>query len=283
LPLCVDFYKNNKKRLQPGLSTYSFPWAIGVNGYEPSTPFSANDLLHFAFANKIRYVQFGDNLPLHSFSWQALRNLKETATSLHINIEVGTKRLTAENILNYLSIAQTLDSSFLRVVIDDVDFHPREKQVIEIIRSLIPHLKETGICLAIENHDRFPVATLRRIIEQTDPGSVGICLDTANSLGANEGLNEVIEALGQYTVNLHIKDITIKRLPHKMGFIVEGCAAGNGILNIPAIIQQLKPYNTCRTVTLEVWSQPEATIEQSIAKEKQWVETSIQYLKNVLT
>jgi L-ribulose-5-phosphate 3-epimerase UlaE len=67
-----------------------------------------------------------------------------------------------------------------------------------------------------------------------------------------------------------------------MGFMIEGCAAGAGILNIPHIIQQLKPYNKCKTVTLEVWSQPEATIEQSVAKEKQWVEASIKYLKTIL-
>jgi sugar phosphate isomerase/epimerase len=166
--------------------------------------------------------------------------------------------------------------------VNDVDFHPDEQLVIEIIRTLLPHLKKSGICLAIENHDRFPSTTLRRIIQQTDPLSVGICLDTANSLGANEGVNEIIETLGPFTVNLHIKDITIHRLSHKMGFIIEGCAAGFGILNIPSIIKQLKPYNKCKTVTLEVWSQPEATVEQSIAREKQWVEASIHYLKNVL-
>jgi L-ribulose-5-phosphate 3-epimerase UlaE len=102
-------------------------------------------------------------------------------------------------------------------------------------------------------------------------------------LGANEGINEVTRVLGSHTVNLHVKDIIIKRLSHKMGFMIEGCAAGEGILNIPHIIQQLKPYNKCKTVTLEVWSQPEATIEQAIAKEKQWVETSIKYLKTILT
>ncbi len=68
-----------------------------------------------------------------------------------------------------------------------------------------------------------------------------------------------------------------------MGFTVEGCAAGKGMLNIPAIITKLKSYNRCKTVTLEVWSQPEATIEETVDREKQWVETSIEYLKNILS
>jgi sugar phosphate isomerase/epimerase len=269
--------------LQPGLSTYSFPWAIGINDYKPTTPLTANELLHYAAANGIHYVQFGDNMPLHLLSNHELNDLKEIADNLSVHIEVGTKRLTLENILIYLSIAQKLESSFLRVVIDDADFHPHEQEVIKIIKTVLPQLKKTGICLAIENHDRFPATILQRIIEQTDPFFVGICLDTANSLGANEGTNEVIGSLGPYTVNLHVKDFTIKRLAHKMGFLIEGCAAGDGILNIPAIIQQLTPYNKCKTVTLEIWSQPEATIDETIAKEKLWVETSIKYLKNILT
>jgi len=283
LTTCSDFYDDKLKRLQPGLSTYSFPWAIGVEDFKPSDPLTANSLLQFAAAHDIRYVQFGDNMPLHSFSKQQLNNLKEAADSLRIGIEVGTRRLTVENISLYLSIAQKLNSPFLRVVVDDADFHPDGQQVTETIKTLLPQMKQTGIRLAIENHDRFPAITLRNIIQQTSPSSVGICLDTANSLGANEGINEVVQVLGEYTVNLHVKDFTIKRLPHKMGFIIEGCEAGKGQLNIPEIINQLKPYKVCETVTLEVWSQPEPTIEESIVKEKLWVESGINYLKTILT
>lgn len=268
--------------MQLGLSTYSFPWAIGATDPKSSDPLTAIDLLRYAAAKNIYCVQFGDNMPLDTLSEKDFNYLQQTAQAFKIDIEVGTRRLTVENILLYLSIAQKLKSVFLRVVIDDADFHPDEQQVIDVIKRLLPRLKQAGIILAIENHDRFPSVSLQRIIEQTDPSFVGICLDTANSLGANEGIREVLQALASYTVNLHIKDITIKRLSHKMGFMVEGCPAGQGILDIPAIIAQLKAYNKCRSATLEVWSQPEQTIEETIAREKQWVEISIDYLKNIL-
>jgi sugar phosphate isomerase/epimerase len=268
--------------LQLGLSTYSFPWAIGVDGFRAAELLTPSQLVRYAATKEINHLQFGDNLPLHLFSTTELKDLREEAARLNVNVEVGTRRLTAENISNYLAIAQDFNSPFLRVVIDDADFHPTADEVKEIIKSILPELKATGVCLAIENHDRFPATVLQQIIQDTDPESVGICLDTANSLGANEGVNEVVAALGPYTVNLHIKDITIQRLSHKMGFLVEGCPAGKGILNIPYLINQLRQYKKCKTVTLEVWSQPEATIEQTIAKEKQWVETSIDYLKNII-
>lgn len=269
-------------RLQLGLSTYSFPWTIEASHQAHGAPFTASGLLNFASDNNIRYVQFGDNMPLDQFSKEQLSELRQKADKLNLNLQVGARRLTRENIERYLSIAEQMKSPFLRVVIDDTNFHPDEQQVVEIIKTLLPELKRTGICLAIENHDRFPSTTLRRIIEETDPISVGICLDTANSLGANEGINEVMQVLGAYTVNLHIKDITISRLSHKMGFLVEGCPAGTGLLNIPSVIDEMKGFDRCKTVTLEVWSQPGATIEETVAKEKQWVQTSIEYLKNIL-
>ena len=50
-----------------------------------------------------------------------------------------------------------------------------------------PHSKRAGVCLAIENHDRFPCATLAEILDRLDSPCAGICLDTANSLGCLEG------------------------------------------------------------------------------------------------
>jgi hypothetical protein len=98
--------------LQAGLSTYSFPWSIGVDEYKSSTPLTAYNLLQFAAAHDINYVQFCDNMPLHLLSRQELKNLKEAADNLHINIQVGTRKLTVENISLYLSIAQKFNAGF---------------------------------------------------------------------------------------------------------------------------------------------------------------------------
>ena len=277
-----SYLHHKTKRLQPGLSTYSFPWAVGVTGFLPPVLMRPLDLLQYAQQKGIRQVQFGDNLPLHKLSEEEKENIKRFATTSGINIEVGTRRLTNEQVFCYLPITQQFGSPFLRMVIDDSDYHPAEEEVIKIIRTLLPYLRDANVVLAIENHDRFPAKNLERIIQSTDEDLVGICLDTANSLGAGEGFTEVLQVLAPYTINLHIKDILIKRLSHKMGFLVEGCAAGQGILDIPEILSALQKYNRCKTATLEVWSQPEKTIEETVKKEKEWVEQSLAYLKTIV-
>jgi len=64
---------------------------------------------------------------------------------------------------------------------------------------------------------------------------------------------------------------------------VQGCPAGDGVLDIPWLIDKFSNHPKCSVATLEVWSNPEKTLEKTLQKEKAWVEKSIQYLKNKLT
>ncbi|GAB3171789.1 sugar phosphate isomerase/epimerase family protein [Telluribacter humicola] len=265
-----------------GLSTYSFPWAVGIPGSKPERPITPVELVHQTANHGLHHLQFGDNLPLHQLSEEELTELLAAASASGVNLEVGTRRLTKEHITQYLGLAGRCGSPFLRVVIDDNCFKPGKDEVIRIINSLLPDLQANGVVLAIENHDRFPVRQIEEIILATSTQWVGVCLDTANSLGAGEGVREVVEVLAPYTVNLHIKDITIRRVSHKMGFEVDGCAAGKGMLPIPWIVEQLSQHNCCRTATLEVWSHPESTLYGTLAKEASWVEESIAYLQYVM-
>jgi 3-oxoisoapionate decarboxylase len=274
-----------------GISTYTYPWAIGVANNltkQPLSMFSGQSpilqLLQIASAQNIKRVQVCDNLlePLHQLSKEKWQEIKAVAETYNIQIEVGTRRLTVENLMQYLAIAQFFNAPFLRIVIDDTDYHPSISEVIEVINTVIGDFREANIVLAIENHDRFTVKNLIEIIEKTDKNQVAICLDTANSLGAGEGIKEVVEGLAPYTINLHVKDFTIKRVSYKMGFTVEGCAAGEGMLNVPYVLEQLAPYNRCISATLEVWSNPLSTLEASIENEAFLAEKGISYLKNIM-
>ena len=269
--------------MQLGISTYSFPWRIGTKNFPPPMPFRPHELLQYAAARNIRFVQFGDNYPLHLLNGDELHQLKLQADQLDLRIQVGGKKLTVENVLSYIPIALAMETDFIRIIIDDDNYYPSVDSVIEIINKLLPHLQRSNLVLAIENHDRFPVLSLKSIITSTDSVHVSICLDTANSLGAGEGLGEVLSVLAPYTVNLHIKDFVIKRVNHKMGFRVSGCTAGDGILDIPSLIREINKHGRCNAAILELWSDPQSTIEETIEKEKESVEKSIQYLKTILS
>jgi 3-oxoisoapionate decarboxylase len=64
--------------------------------------------------------------------------------------------------------------------------------------------------------------TLAHIVKTLASSHLGIVLDTVNSFGSLEPPELVVETLVPYTVNLHIKDFEVKRVPHNLGFEVWG-------------------------------------------------------------
>ena len=111
---------------------------------------------------------------------------------------------------------------------------------------------------------------------------VGIVLDTVNSFGAEESPSKVLQTLGPLTLNLHLKDYVIRRASHQMGLLVEGCAAGEGRLDIPQLVSEVESFGQCQTAILEFWLPPEEDIEATLLKERDWAERSVHYLKGVI-
>ena len=260
-----------------GLSSYTYGWAVGVRGHEPVRPLDEHGLLDRCREHSIKLLQIGDNLPLHTADAARLERLSKRAVSEGVQLEVGSRRLTVERVAEYADIARRLGAKLIRFVIDDEDYHPGPDVIVAILRQCPSMLQ--GLTLGIENHDRFTAAELSLMIEAAGSDQIGVCLDTANSLGAGEGLNEISTLLAPITVNLHIKDFQVARLPHQMGFTVSGRPAGAGFLDLPALLNRLAPHHRCRTAVLELWTPPEADLEKTIAKESAWAVQSLEYLK----
>jgi sugar phosphate isomerase/epimerase len=143
-------------------------------------------------------------------------------------------------------------------------------------------LQRTEVVLAIENHDRFRAQDLLRILERLDSPYAGVCLDTVNSFGALEGPEAVVEALGPWVVNLHIKDFAILRAGHRMGFTIEGRPAGQGRLDVPWLLHRVRGLGRDPNAILELWTPPEGTLAETVAKEAAWAEESVRYLRGLI-
>jgi len=266
--------------MQSGISSYTYTWAIGIPGKEPEKPMTIFQLIEKATELGVPVLQVADNLPLDRFSEIELFKIRNYAEDLNIKIEVGARGMTAENREKHIELAVFFQSPILRFVIDGPGFEPGLEEIYQIVKNAVPVLKENNIILAIENHDRFKAAEFAEMVEKAGSEFVGICLDSVNSMGAGEGLETVIEKLAPLTVNLHVKEFSVKRVFHKMGFVIEGCPLGKGMLPVAELIQKVSPR--CQSAILEQWTPPEETIEKTIEKEARWAEASITYLKSML-
>lgn len=268
--------------MRPGISSFAFGWAIG----SPSTPapqaFGVDALLDFAIQYGIRVIQIGDNLPLHVLTGGELDGLALRARAHGIEIEVGARGLSHDHLHHHIDIARRLHANLLRFVIDARNHEPAPDEAVRLMRGALPALRAAGVILGIENHDRFPSAVLRRMVDTVASEHVGICLDTVNSLGAGEGIGEVLGQLAPVCVNLHVKDFSIERLSHQMGFTVSGRSLGKGMLPIDIVLAAVTKQGRCNTAIVETWTPPEQEMSATIAKEARWAVESVMELRAAL-
>jgi sugar phosphate isomerase/epimerase len=255
---------------------------VGVPGHPPPRPLTPLGLLDRAAQLGVRVAQFCDNLPLTSLAPPELDRFAEFAVAHRIAVEVGTRGLAADNLLAHLELARRFRAPFVRVVVDAPGQEPTPEETIARLRPVLEPFADAGVSLALENHDRFPAATLRQMVETLGPGRVGICLDTVNSFGVPEGPEVVVALLAPYALNLHIKDFNIRRVSSKMGFVVEGCPAGQGRLNVPWLLGQLRAAGRDVNAVLELWTPFGVSIEETLAREAAWAEESLRYLRQFI-
>ncbi|MDK3160736.1 sugar phosphate isomerase/epimerase family protein [Kamptonema cortianum] len=267
-----------------GLGTFGVGWAVGVPGYpQPGPPLDHFSFLQYAHSLGLRLVQFGDNLPLHMLNQDRRAELRRLADQLGVAVEVGTRGINPAHLSAYLRLAHEFGSPILRLVVDTADDHPAPYQIVERLRSVLPECRSAGITLAVENHDRFKARTLADIITALDDPCVGICLDTVNSFGALEGPDVVIDTLGPYVVNLHVKDFVVRRSDHHMGFIVTGAPAGQGMLDIPDLLSRLAGWGRSVNAIIETWLEPNLiNMKATIEREASMVEESVRYLRQYI-
>jgi sugar phosphate isomerase/epimerase len=265
-----------------GISSYTYTWAVGIPGSIPDDPLSICGLLEKAYVSGIKLVQIADNLPVEKLTKDELELLLDYSFEKGILLEMGGRGLTPEHTMKCLVAAQVIRSPILRMVIDSTGYEPAIAEIKGIIIDLLPEFNSRRIKLAIENHDRLKAREFAGIIDSIGSEWVGICLDSVNSMGAGEGFETVSDILIPYTINLHIKDFTIRRVSHKMGIIIEGAPAGKGLLNIPDLLFRTSQNGLCQSAILELWTPPEPEIESTVLKEEKWAQESINYLKNLI-
>ena len=211
-----------------GIGSWSLPWSIGVQGYpRPQQPLDAIGLLEKAVEANVAVVQIADNLPLHELPDTELDRLREAANTSGLTLEAGTRGLDPEHLERYIAIAHRIGARVLRTVLSGSLCGPKQMAAAEAgLRQVLPELERQGITLALENNEAFSAAEFAGLIRRIASPHVGICLDTANSLGRPESLQTVVEHLAEHAVMLHAKDYDIRRIDTRMGFSDSGKAGG---------------------------------------------------------
>ncbi|MCU0316578.1 MAG: TIM barrel protein [Fimbriimonadaceae bacterium] len=243
-----------------GIGTYSLPRTIWAGEIDEE------GLLALATDLGCDAVQFCENMP-----WTG----RLTPPS-GLVVETGTRGIDPEDLVRHLRWATQHDSGFVRLVVDQAEFEPSPSEVVTLLKPIVREYAEAGVRLCLENHDRFTSPVLKSIIDDLGEGA-GVVIDSANSLGALEGLDQVVDNLGSACLNFHAKDVKAVRKPDLLGFDVIGTTCGEGQIDFPGILPRLA---NCVSVTLEQWV-PAGFDDQG--RELAGLKNGVTYLKGVMT
>ena len=104
--------------------------------------------------------------------------------------------------------------------------------------------------LAVENHkdERIPerLETLKAISSEY----VGACVDTGNDVSFLEDPMAVVEAYAPWAFSVHLKDMAVQE--YEDGFLLAEVPLGEGVLDLPKIVQVLRSRHPEARFSLEM-------------------------------
>ncbi len=268
--------------MQLGAGSFLFRYAVGNDKVQPPNPLGPVELVGKAAKLGFDLVQFADNLPLSPYGEEVLDQTRETARQHGVTLETGTAGARPERMLQYLAITKRLDAKLLRITPHATDTHPTREEAADAIREVLPAFREAGVAIAIENHFTMTSADLLWLVRTIDDESVGICLDTANSIVQQEWPMETVRQLADYAISLHMKDYRMSAHPDGVGVLIEGAPLGAGDQQIQTILDELEQRGKHLPMVLEQWMPPYSSIEETLQQEDEWIRQSVAYARSIL-
>lgn len=265
-----------------GIGTYCYMWAIGFRFGEraaaPAHPLSALGLLERAQELGVHLVQYGPNLSLAKLPPGELDDLLARAAAWDVELEVGTRGLETDHLAGQVALARRVGSKLVRTIPEIGGKRVDHRDIPRYLAAILPTLEKEGIKLGLENGG-IPARDLAWALDQVPSPQIGVVLDMTNSFAVAEGWKYVTTVLAPYTICLHHKEFTVKRVWSMMGFVVEGMPAGQGLIDTPWLLDVLNQAGATYNVILEVWPPEQESLEATIELEDRWVREGILFLR----
>jgi len=113
-----------------------------------------------------------------------------------------------------------------------------------------PVLNRHRVRLGVENHKDFRADELADLLIKMSSQALGCCLDFGNNLALLEETESLLDLLGPFLVTTHVKDMAL--MPNERGFLMAEVPLGQGMLDLPGLLQRCVEANAEVTFNLEM-------------------------------
>ncbi len=260
-----------------GLSTYSFFWQHSAEAPEP---LDLPTMLRRTRELGVELFQICDYLPLLQYSAAQLRGLRSLADDLGLTLELGTRGVGVDHLATFLSLAEVLDASLVRSMVNTAEHRPTMGEAEDLLRRSLPAFESAGVTLALETYEQVSSTDLVTLVETVASDALGICLDPANSVAALEHPHDVVERTAPHVRNIHVKDFVFSRRGGWVGFTLEGTELGTGLLDYDHLLATVRPGDRGINQVIEHWLTWRGSYEETAALENAWNTHTIAYIRS---
>ena len=263
--------------MSTGLGTYAFFWQWHATA---AAPLSLELMLERTAAAGVDCFQICDYPQLETWDAARLDSLRSSAAGLGITLELGTRGISVEHLTRYRWLAEKLDVSLVRSMLNAGDHRPDRDEAVRLLGEVVPGYQAAGVTLALETYEQVPVATLVDVVETVGSPALGICLDPANCVAALELPLDTVRRTAAHVKNLHVKDFHFTRQDGWVGFSLVGCPLGQGLLPYAEMVELVEPEARGISRIIEHWLPWQGDSATTIALEQRWTEHNLSYLRS---
>jgi sugar phosphate isomerase/epimerase len=258
-----------------GLGTYAFFWHHAKEG---AHPLDLERMLERTSALGVGLFQICDYAPLDDLSSGELRRISAVARELGVELELGTRGVTAPHLRSYLAKAQLLGARLVRSMLYSGTERPTIAEAETQLAEALVEYEAAGVTIALETYEQVATRDLVSLVETLAHPRLGICLDPANTVARLESPSEVVELTAPYVANIHVKDFAFTRREGWVGFTLEGAPLGTGLLDYDHLLATVQPDERGINQIVEHWLPLQGDVEHTRQLEDDWTTRSLRVM-----
>ncbi len=125
------------------------------------------------------------------------------------------------------------------------------ENTVKVLKAVRSPVRDAGLMIAVENHGGdMQARELKTLVEAAGKDFVGVCLDSGNPLWAIEDPHLTLETLAPYVLTSHVRDTVLWRTPE--GAAVQWTRMGDGNIDIAGYLEKFVKLCPGKAISLEI-------------------------------
>lgn len=188
----------------------------------------------------------------------------------------------------------TVRSGYGRLTLETTRF-ARERNTDEQLAHMVRCLKDAasiaedvGLPVAVENHCDFTGREVAGVLGEVGSEWVGCAMDTANGYTVFCDPNDDVDALAEFTITTHMKDMRMEPSPVRglIPILPRGCRLGDGHVDLERAVRlfaERSPSASGLHLIVEVgWETFDPTVSNAVDLKRDLLEHGVGYLRELI-